>query len=256
MSCLLLLIMTLVVENNFSVLVLAFKKSESLLYRRDLHMENWSKPCLSGTEYEERIVYLLSEYGFTTNRTGNDDKGVDIIAEIDLNNKHYKYYIQCKFWNTTLGLSPIQKVFTGTSLRGNDGSPVVMINNNVTVEARNVAKRLGVEIIARPEWNDIASIIEAGEIPRHYKTYTGLFGIMVGKELEEPDIITKALDKNSLVLSETDTIDQLLDSVNHDFSKAIEYTREAARLQQQAADCAEKALSLQREALIRNLEYA
>ena len=47
-------------------------------------MENWSKPCLSGTEYEERIVYLLSEYGFTTNRTGNDDKGVDIIAEIDL----------------------------------------------------------------------------------------------------------------------------------------------------------------------------
>ena len=219
-------------------------------------MENWNEPCLSGTDYEERISYLLVEYGFTTIRTGKDDKGVDIIAETDLNGKHLKYYIQCKYWNTTLGLAPIQEVFTGANLRGNNGSPVVITNNNVTVEARNVANRIGVEIIARPEWNDFSSIIEAGKITRNFKTYTGLLGVMIGKELKEPEIIEKALENKNISFSKNDTIDQLVDSVNHDFSEAIEYTREAARLQQQAADCTEKALSLQREALIRNLEYA
>ena len=54
-----------------------------------------------------------------------------------------------------MGMKPIQEAFTGCHYFGNDGTPVVITNNRVTVEARQYARKLGVEVIGKPELEEI-----------------------------------------------------------------------------------------------------
>lgn len=103
--------------------------------------------CKSGTDYELWVLNLLILVGIKARRTGKDDNGVDIVAEVAIGETLYKFYIQCKFHNKTIGKEPIQEVFTGCSYYGNDGYSVVITNNYMTADAEKYAKALGVEII-------------------------------------------------------------------------------------------------------------
>ena len=120
------------------------------------------KNCRTGTDFEHKTVEFLEGLGFNAHKTGRNDGGIDIIATKTINETEYKYYIQCKYFNTTLGKHPIQEVFAGSHYyeeTSGKGAPVVITNNAVTREARLYAKRLGVEIIADAEWNEIRGIM-------------------------------------------------------------------------------------------------
>ena len=107
--------------------------------------------CYTGTDFENLVMDILNENGFTAKKTGSNDGGIDIVAESTTKPKTYTFNIQCKFFNRPLSKAPIQEVFSGTHYYGNGGRPVVITNNRVTTEARVYAKRLGVEIIGDAE---------------------------------------------------------------------------------------------------------
>ena len=104
----------------------------------------------TGQDYELEVKFLLMQLGFKAFLTGNDDKGVDIIAQAPTPGNP-KFYIQCKYHHKTVGLEAIQQVYTGAAIRGNDAYPVVFTSSMVTAEARASANKLNVEIIAYPE---------------------------------------------------------------------------------------------------------
>jgi len=85
----------------------------------------------SGHDFELEVKYLLTQLGFTASLTGNDDKGVDIIAQAPTPGNP-KFYIQCKYHHNTVGLEAIQQVYTGAAIRGNQAYPVVFTSSMVT----------------------------------------------------------------------------------------------------------------------------
>ena len=84
--------------------------------------ESWSglESCMSGNDFELFIQKLLIRYGFDARLTHNNDNGVDIIATIMEGECKVKYYIQCKFYNRTIGKLPVQEVFSGEHYFGDD----------------------------------------------------------------------------------------------------------------------------------------
>ena len=60
------------------------------------------KDCKTGTDFENKTVELLRLVGFTADKTGRNDGGIDIVATMNIHSKEYKYCIQCKYFNTTL----------------------------------------------------------------------------------------------------------------------------------------------------------
>ena len=50
----------------------------------------------SGNNFELEVRNLLRAHGMSATTTGNDDKGVDIVAKADLAGTKVKFYIQCK----------------------------------------------------------------------------------------------------------------------------------------------------------------
>lgn len=131
----------------------------------------------SGTDFEEHIAHLLRRNGFTAQLTGNNDKGVDIIAQSPTAGNP-KFLIQCKYQHATLNLAPIQEIFTGVALRGYIGHPVVFSTSHITAKARESAEALGVEIIAFPELKKL-ELAESGQAFAG-QPLTGLAGILFG----------------------------------------------------------------------------
>ena len=118
--------------------------------------------CLTGADVENTVRNLLVNLGFDAHLTGKEDRGIDIIASKTVDGKAYKFYIRCKFWNTTVGMEPIQEAFTDCYYFGNEGTPVVITNNRVTVEARQYARKLGVEITGKAEFEEISHSYKKG----------------------------------------------------------------------------------------------
>lgn len=138
----------------------------------------------SGDKYETFVTELLRAHGFTATKTGKADNGVDILASIAINNVERKFAIQCKFYNNTLGKAPVQQVFTGVHHSYKDALPVVITNNYMTVEARQFAYKLGVEVIAKDQWELYRNAAYTGEAPK--TTKKGLLGILIGIVTENP----------------------------------------------------------------------
>lgn len=204
----------------------------------------------SGEDYENLVVKCMRKLGFRANRTGKNDKGIDIVAEGYVDGVLHKFYIQCKYWNNTVGMHAIQEVFAGCHYYGCDGTPVLFTNNRVTLEARLYAKALGVEIIADAENQEVREVIKTRTIKN--PNSTGLLGIIEGCIARDGEHIRQSVQSHQ---KQPDTKEQLKLTIISDFDKATEYTKEAARLQQEASYMTQKALAIQKEALIRNLEY-
>lgn len=139
--------------------------------------QNIFKDCYTGTDFENRVAEFLKALSFEVRRLGKSDGGVDIIATTTTKPTVYSFNIQCKYFNRPVDKRPIQEVYTGTNYYGNDAQPVVITNNHVTAEARIYAKRVGVEIIADAEWQEIEQVYKAKKIinPNPHK---GLLGII------------------------------------------------------------------------------
>ncbi len=84
---------------------------------------------LTGVNFEDTILGILVHFGLDAHLTGKEGRDIDNIASKTVDEKAYKFYIQCKFWNTTVGMKPIQEAFMSCYYFRNDGTPVMITNN-------------------------------------------------------------------------------------------------------------------------------
>lgn len=213
--------------------------------------ENIIFSSCTGIDFENGVVAFLNRYGFKAKKTGKSDGGIDILATSTTSPKTYSFNIQCKYFNKPLGKAPIQEVYAGTHYYGNNAKPVVITNNRVTAEARVYAKRLGVELIADAEWLEIKQVLQVQKIinPNPHK---GLLGILLAHIVRDKDYLNEAVRDMPKIPSDREMLK--LELINN-FEEAEEYIKEAARLQQSASQYQQRALSLQKEALLKNLDY-
>jgi HJR/Mrr/RecB family endonuclease len=166
--------------------------------------------CKSGTDFENIAVEFLRKLRFKANKTGNNDGGIDVVATITFLGTEHKYYIQCKYYNKPLDKGPIQEVYADSHYydgEGNDkvkGRPLVMTNNRVTYDARVYAKRLGVEIIADTEWNEIKRVGTEKRITDP-NVRPGMLGIILSLFAQDAKYLSKVL--KSMDTNEPEPID-------------------------------------------------
>lgn len=207
--------------------------------------------CYSGVDFENKVVGLLNACGFEATKTSNNDGGIDIIATSVTKPIGYTFNIQCKYYNRPLGKAPIQEVFSGTAYYNNGGFPVVITNNRVTAEARIYARKLGIEIIGDAEWQEFVQTRKANQIvnPSHH---TGLFGIMLAYLVRDKDYLQTATPRKLKPITDKERLIALIES---NFDEAEVYNKEMLMHQQKAVQCQEMVLKLQKEALLKNLEF-
>lgn len=202
------------------------------------------------TDFENGCVEILEHCGFKASETGKEDKGVDIIASITINETFKKYDIQCKYQNKTLSMRPVQEVFTGTHYRGADGVPVLITNNHVSYEAGQYAKALGVEIIAAPEWIELKEAYRNKHITNLNRT--GLAGILIGTLSGDQEFVAHNLEIPIITPNDRDILKA---TTIDEFDKLLEYRKEADRLRQQASVIEQKAIIIQREEMLKHLGF-
>lgn len=207
--------------------------------------------CKSGTDYELWVLNLLILVGIKARRTGKDDNGVDIVAEVAIGETLYKFYIQCKFHNKTIGKEPIQEVFTDCTYYGNDGYPVVITNNYMTADAEKYAKALG-----QLEFDEIATIVRNQLAVNDIKKHSGLLGIIIGRYIKDEQYVDYSVSGFHLI---DESINQRADVFTNDitsiFDEAESLTRQSNEMQRKAMVMYERALNLQKEALLMHLKY-
>lgn len=211
--------------------------------------------CYTGTDFENLMVRFLGEHGFRAKKTGSNDGGIDIVATSITRPIKYSFNIQCKFFNKPLSKAPIQEVYAGTHYYNNGAAPVVITNNRVTAEARIFAKKLGVEIIADAEWTEIKQVIDSKKIANP-NVHGGLMEILLAFITSDSGylkMVSSAIQKTDLKAPSDK--EQLKLELLSAFDAAEEFIRESAYYQQKAAQCSQKALSLQKQALLKNLDY-
>lgn len=101
---------------------------------------------MEGHDFEKWCADTLNDIGYqnVSVTPGSGDQGVDIVAEKD----GLKYAVQCKRYNSDLGNTPVQEVFTGARFY-NCHVGVVMTNRNFTTGAKDAAAATGVLLWGR-----------------------------------------------------------------------------------------------------------
>ena len=110
--------------------------------RRSLGGDIWEEiDGMEGHEFERWCAELLRENGFQNVEVtkGSYDQGVDILAKKD----DIRYGVQCKCYDSNLGNTPVQEVFTGKTIY-HCHVGVVMTNSYFTEGARKAAEATGV----------------------------------------------------------------------------------------------------------------
>ena len=177
---------------------------------------------------------------------------MDIVAQAKFDDKVYRFNLQCKYHNRVIGKTPIQEIFAGTAFYKYPARPVVIVNNVVTYEARRYAKELGVEIIAALEWDEFENIIKTG-VDSNPNPRDGLFGVMIAALLIDPDHIPESLINEDAEKVKNQR--ELKLQIISDFDEAKELSKEVGRLQLRASQYQERALEIQKRALLRNIGY-
>lgn len=215
------------------------------------------KNCKSGHDFELWTQGILTTLGFDAKLTGGNDNGVDIVATITVDNRDYKFYIQCKFYNRPVGKTPVQEVYTGCQYFGGDGYPVVITTNRMTAEAKAYAKKLGVEVITEFQLNELEIAVKQKK--KINTNSTGLFGLIVALNFRDTDSVVHAVrvyEKEPIADIEKPTDkEQLKSELLSAFDQAEILLQEAAEKQAEVFKVQQQALSLQKSALLKNLEY-
>ncbi|MCI8725969.1 MAG: restriction endonuclease [Hungatella sp.] len=202
----------------------------------------------TGIDFENGCMELLEYCGFEASKTGEKDRGVDIIAYLTINDDVRKYFIQCKYQNKTLSTKPIQEVFSGSYYHGNDVASVLITNNNVSYGAREYAKALHIEIISTAERIELKEAYRNKNIINPDRQ--GLAGILIGILPGNQEITTYNLQ---VLIPRIDNSDALKEIVIDKFDKLLEYRKEADRFRQQVSIFEQKAIIMQREEMLKYL---
>lgn len=212
--------------------------------------------CKSGTDYELWVLNLLTINGFNAKRTGKDDNGIDIIAEIDINEQKFTFFIQCKFYNKPVAKAPIQEVYTGSVYYGNSGKPVVITNNIVTADALKYAKSLGVEVICQYEFDELVQIVNEKLTVNDIKKHTGMLGIIIGQYLKDIEYLNNSVNDEYVNVPEIqDRTEEMKEEYLNSYNTANGLIRESEQLQRVAMMKYQQAMEIHKEAMIRHLNY-
>lgn len=144
-----------------------------------------------------------------------------------------------------MGMKPIQEAFTGCHYFGNDGTPVVITNNRVTIEAQQYARKLGVEVIGKAELEEIRCANKKGG--KCDGGITGLQGLLIGSMCRNEEQL-RASVKGSKEEQKLDTTEEFKRAVIDDLDKVDELQKEAARLQHEA-------LKIYKKVILKNIDY-
>lgn len=204
--------------------------------------------CYNGTGFEDYTAKWLRKLGISANTTASDDGGVDIVASIVIKEITYKFYIQCKYQNRTLGTQPVHEIYSGTALYGGDGKPVIWTNNHISTSARDKGRRLGVEFIGYAELSEINSTI----ISRQQGNRTGLLGIIEGIIVDNDSQVEQCAKGLTRSMRRKE---KKKDEILNLFEEAEVHARQSEKLQQDSAKEMKLAMDLQKEALLINLDY-
>lgn len=204
----------------------------------------------TGIDFENGCVELLEHCGFKASKTSEEDRGVDIIASITINESVKKYYIQCKYQNKTLSMHPVQEIFAGTHYHGGDGWPVLITNNHVSYGARKYANALGVEVIGASEWIELKEAYRNKHIINSDRQ--GLSGLLIGILSDNQEFVTNNLQTSIVKADNSEVIKSI---VIDEFDKLLKYRKEADRLRQQASILEQKAIIMQREEMLKHLGF-
>lgn len=98
---------------------------------------------MDGHDFEYYCADILKRKGFrkVTVTQGSGDYGIDIIAWKD----NVKYGIQCKRYSGNVGYRAVEEAYTGAGIYSCSRA-VVMTNSGFTKQAKQGARRLGVEL--------------------------------------------------------------------------------------------------------------
>lgn len=232
------------------LLLLELLKEFKSVYRRTYIMEGADifRNCKTGIDFETGICNMLANMGLDAKRVGKSDKGVDIIA---ITPSGYTFNIQCKFHNKSIDNSSIHQIFGGTAYYDNGGTPVVITNNTATTEARLVAKKLKVEIIADAEWTELQQVYNSKRVINHHQ---GLMGMIISYMVGNPDYLAIENARDNLTPQQHSEIEQFKLNLATMFDEAETHMKEAMSLQIKAAQHQQCAISLQKEALLKNID--
>ena len=123
-------------------------------------------------------------------------------------------------------------------------------------ETRAYAKQLGVEVITESELNEFSLLFKTGQRCLINENHTGLMGIIIGKMTNRIDLFEKAVkvyNKEPIKIEEATNKEELKIELINTFDQANLLLQESAELQMRANACQQQAMSLQKEALLRNL---
>jgi restriction endonuclease Mrr len=104
---------------------------------------------LSGRDFEQLIVGLLSRMGFKAELTApTGDGGVDVVATLDKPITGGRYLIQCKRYGSdnTIG-APAVRDFYGAVTADRAVKGIFITTSDFTVQARQFAEKAGVELV-------------------------------------------------------------------------------------------------------------
>ena len=104
---------------------------------------------LSGIDFEKLISVLLTRMGFQAEMTKTTgDGGIDIIATLDKSIVGGRYLFQCKrFAPDNLVGAPTVRDFYGAVTADRAVKGILITTSDFTVQAREFAQRVGVELI-------------------------------------------------------------------------------------------------------------
>lgn len=105
--------------------------------------------ALSGREFEQLIVDLLSRMGFQADLTATTgDGGIDVVATLDKPITGGRYLIQCKRYRLENPVgAPTLRDFYGAVAAERGLKGVFITTSDFTVQARQFAEKAGVELI-------------------------------------------------------------------------------------------------------------
>lgn len=98
---------------------------------------------MDGHKFEHFVASVLSKNGFSNVKVtkASGDYGVDITATKD----KLRWAFQCKCYQSTLGLKPVQEVYAGAK-KYNASKAVVVTNSHFSKNAKTLAQELGVAL--------------------------------------------------------------------------------------------------------------
>lgn len=211
-----------------------------------------------GITFEDKVYHMLTAMDFTVTKTGGpNDNGIDMIARMHFNTDIIPAFaLQIKAWNKEVTKSAVQEVFTGVHYYRASYIPVVFTISNVTLPTREFAKHLGVQIISKTEINLIVDTF------RHKKISALTDSLFLNILLAEAAYDYKALEKILLSTNTTKPTPQQKEEVKiakeeiiTGMDKAKELLKSASDDQQRAMWKQQEAMEIQKQILLKYLDY-